>query len=235
MNFKHLLTHRLVVIKFNRKLILASTSPRRQFLLQELGFHFRIENPESDESFPNVMPAEAIPKFLAEQKAETLKSTIKDEIVMTADTVVIIDGGILNKPDDRHHAIEMLNCLSGRTHTVITAVCLLDREKQDVFDDHSRVTFKKLSQKEIEFYVDTCKPLDKAGAYGAQECLPSGVNPCSHEEIKFLKEINKMDLIEKSINTKAGSGMACIEKITGSYFNVMGLPIHKVYEHLLSF
>lgn len=181
------------------------------------------------------MPVEAVPKFLAAQKAETFKLSINDEIVLTADTVVIIDGEILNKPVDRHHAIRMLNRLSGRSHTVITAVCLLDRGKQDVFDDHSSVTFKKLSQQEIEFYVDTCKPLDKAGAYGAQECLPSGVNPCSHEEIKFLKEINKMDLIEKSINMKAGSGMACIEKITGSYFNVMGLPIHKVYEHLLNF
>lgn len=201
----------------------------------EVGFHFRIEKPESDENFPDFMPVEAVPKFLAAQKAETFKSSINDEIVLTADTVVIIDGEILNKPVDRHHAIRMLNRLSGRSHTVITAVCLLDRGKQDVFDDHSSVTFKKLSQQEIEFYVDTCKPLDKAGAYGAQECLPSGVNPCSHEEIKFLKEINKMDLIEKSINMKAGSGMACIEKITGSYFNVMGLPIHKVYEHLLNF
>ena len=222
-------------MKFNRPLIIASTSPRRQFLMKEVGFQFHVEKPESDESFPDVMQVEAVPKFLAGQKAETFKSTIKDEIVMTADTIVIIDGEILNKPVDRHHAIGMLARLSGRTHTVITAVCLLDREKQDVFDDRTNVTFNKLSREEIEFYVDTHKPFDKAGAYGAQECLPAGVNPCSQEEIKFLKEINKIDLIEKSINTKTGSGIACIEKITGSYFTVMGLPIHMVYKHLLNF
>lgn len=190
-----------MAMKFDRPLILASTSPRRQFLMREAGFQFRAERPVSDETYSDAMPAELVPKYLAEQKANSFKSSLTNEILMTADTVVIIDGQILNKPGDRLDAIRMLTLLSGRTHTVITAVCLLDAEKLDVFDDRTQVTFRKLSPEEIEFYVDTYKPFDKAGAYGAQDWL----------------------------------GMVGIEKINGSYFTVMGLPMHKVYRHLLMF
>jgi septum formation protein len=188
-------------MEFSRPLILASTSPRRQFLLKEAGFEFRIEKPDGDESFSDTMPVEKVPAFLASKKANTFKDKLKDEIVIASDTVVIINNRILNKPADRNEAIQMLTELSGETHTVITAVCLLSKEKMDLFDDRTEVTFSKLSLGEIEYYVDNFKPFDKAGAYGAQDWL----------------------------------GMVGIEKISGSYFTVMGLPMHKVYQHLMRF
>jgi septum formation protein len=123
---------------------------------------------------------------------------MNDEIIVTADTVVILFNKILNKPQDRKEACEMIASLSGRTHLVMTGVCILSKEKEKSFDDTTEVTFQSLSKSEIEFYVDHYKPYDKAGAYGAQDWI----------------------------------GMVAIEKITGSYFNVMGLPIHRVYQHL---
>ncbi|HEV8515275.1 MAG TPA: Maf family protein [Cyclobacteriaceae bacterium] len=185
----------------NRRLILASASPRRQFLLKEIGLEFTIDPPHIDESFPGDMPIEKVPSYLAEKKAKALLPKIKDEIVLASDTVVILGNQILNKPADRAEAIDMLSSLSGKTHTVITAVCLLSKEKTDSFEDRTEVTFKKLSKEEIEFYVDNYKPFDKAGAYGAQDWI----------------------------------GMVAIEKIVGSYFTVMGLPIHKVYQRLQVF
>ena len=159
---------------------------------------FTVDPPHIDESFPADMPIQNVPSYLAEKKARALLPKIKDEVVLASDTVVILGNQILNKPADRAEAIQMLSDLSGHTHTVITAVCLLSKEKTDCFEDRTEVTFKKLSQNEIEFYVDNYKPYDKAGAYGAQDFI----------------------------------GMIAIEKIVGSYFTVMGLPIHKVYERL---
>jgi len=130
----------------------------------------------------------------------------------------------------------MLEKLSGQTHTVITAVCLFSKEKTDCFDDRTDVTFKKLTREEIEYYVDNYKPYDKAGAYGAQDCLPYGVNPCSQEELDFLRSINKLNIIEKTFTvTQTGIGLMAIEKINGSYFTVMGMPMHLVYKHLKNF
>lgn len=189
------------MLSIKRPLILASASPRRQYLLKEIGLEFTVDPPHIDESFPPDMPVEKIPAYLAEKKANALLPKIKSEIVIASDTVVILDHKILNKPADRNEAIEMLRFLSGRTHTVITAVCFLSQEKAKTFEDQTEVTFKKLSQEEIEFYVDNYKPYDKAGAYGAQDWI----------------------------------GMVAVEKISGSYFTVMGLPIHKVYEQLQSF
>lgn len=188
-------------MNFKHPLILASSSPRRQFLMKEVGFQFTVESPDIDESFPAEMPLEEVPKYLAKKKAMVFKSKIDNQIVVASDTVVILGNTIMNKPNNREEAISMLDKLSGNTHLVITAVCLLSKEKTDCFDDRTEVTFKKLTQQEIEFYVDHYKPYDKAGAYGAQDWL----------------------------------GMVGIEKINGSYFTVMGLPIHKVYEHLLQF
>ena len=189
------------MIPFQRSLILASSSPRRQFLLKEAGFTFVVDSPNIDESFPSSMPLETVPSYLAEKKAKALLPKIKNEIVLASDTVVILGNKILNKPADRNEAIQMLTMLSGETHLVITAVCLLSREKVVSFDDRTEVTFAKLSQSEIEFYIDHYKPFDKAGAYGAQDWL----------------------------------GMIGVEKINGSYFTVMGLPIHKVYQQLMKF
>jgi septum formation protein len=222
-------------MNFKRPLILASSSPRRKFLMKEAGFEFTIQSPDIDESFSSDMPVELVPTYLAEKKARVLLPQINQEIVIASDTVVILNKTILNKPKDRKEAIEMLQSLSGKTHLVITAVCLLSKEKSICFDDRTEVTFKKLTNKEIEFYIDNYKPFDKAGSYGAQDCLPVGVNPCSMEEIAFLKSIDKMSLIEKSISTQAGLGMVAIEKINGSYFTVMGLPMHRVYEELKKF
>jgi len=188
-------------MKVDRPLILASTSPRRQFLMKEAGFEFRIEPPDGDEQFPESMPAHRVAAYLAEKKARTLISKITNEIVIASDTIVILEGQILNKPADEAEAIDMLTRLAGKTHSVITGVCLLSREKVDVFDDRTEVTFSTLSPREIQFYVDTYRPLDKAGAYGAQDWL----------------------------------GMVGIERIEGSYFTVMGMPMHKVYQHLQAF
>ncbi len=223
-------------MNFTRPLILASSSPRRQYLMREAGFQFRVQVPDIDESFPPDMPVTEVPKYLAEKKARVFESQLKDEIVISSDTIVILNNKILNKPLHREEAIEMLSRLSGHTHTVITAVCLLSKEKIDCFDDHTEVTFKKLTTEEISFYVDNYKPYDKAGAYGAQDCLPAGVNPCSNEEIQFLKQIGKLELIEKTFTvTQTGIGMVAIEKINGSYFTVMGIPIHLVYSHVKNF
>ena len=188
-------------MNFNRPLILASSSPRRQYLMREAGFIFNAQAPDIDESFPSDMPVTQVPKFLAERKARVFDKVITDEVVISSDTVVILENEIMNKPLNRLEAIEMLSKLSGRTHTVITAVCLFSKEKIDCFDDYTEVTFKKLTKEEIEFYVDNYKPYDKAGAYGAQDWI----------------------------------GLVAIQKINGSYFTVMGMPMHLVYEHLSHF
>jgi septum formation protein len=184
-----------------RPLILASSSPRRQFLLKEAGFVFTIDSPDIDESFPDLMPHDQVPVYLAEKKARALSAKINDEIVIAADTVVILGDKILNKPASRDEAIQMLTLLSGATHWVITGVCLLSKTKFTSFDDRTEVSFARLTAGEIEFYIDNYKPYDKAGSYGAQDWL----------------------------------GMVGIERINGSYFNVMGLPMHKVYQQLIQF
>lgn len=166
--------------------------------MSEAGFHFTLEKPDVDESFPKEMPVDQVAKYLASKKAEYFRLKINDEIIITADTVVLLADKILNKPADASEAIQMLTQLSGKTHLVITGVCIISKEKEESFDDTTEVTFKTLTKDEIEYYVEQYKPFDKAGAYGAQDWV----------------------------------GMVAIEKINGSYFNVMGLPVHKVYQHL---
>lgn len=219
----------------NHPLILASSSPRRQYLMREAGLTFEIRVPDIDESFPDSLPAVDVPGYLALRKAQVFEPALEQEIVVASDTVVILNNEILNKPADRSDAIHMLSRLSGKTHTVVTAVCLLSKHKTIKFDDRTHVTFKNLNLQDIEFYVDTYKPLDKAGAYGAQDCLPPGINPCSKEEMNFLKSINRTDLIEKTITPSTTGSIAIIEKIAGSYFTVMGFPIHLVYHQLMHF
>jgi septum formation protein len=183
-----------------RPIILASSSPRRQYIMKEAGFNFTIEKPDVNEDFPDSMPVEEVAEFLARKKAEYFRDRITTEIVITADTTVVLQSHILNKPSDRNEAIAMLRMLSGKVHVVITGVCLLSREKELSFQDRTLVTFKKLTDSEIAFYVDNYKPYDKAGAYGAQDWI----------------------------------GMIAVTKVEGSYFNVMGLPVHRVYELLES-
>lgn len=181
-------------------LVLASSSPRRQYLMSEAGFHFKIEKPDVDESWPPELPVQQVARYLAEKKAEYFRPAMKDEVIVAADTVVIVDDQIVNKPEDRDEAIRMLSMLSGRTHIVMTGVCIISREREESFDETTFVTFQPLTRDEIVHYVDHYKPYDKAGAYGAQDWI----------------------------------GMIAIQRIEGSYFNVMGLPIHLVYQHLKS-
>jgi len=215
-------------MNFKRPLILASSSPRRQFLMREAGFTFDVRKPDVEENFPASMPADEVPLFLSNKKADFFKPNEKD-VIVTADTIVVINGSILNKPADRDEAIEMLTTLSGKTHQVFTGVCISSFEKRKVFREETRVTFRPLNRQEIEYYVDNFKPFDKAGSYGAQECLPEEMDPCSPDEVAFLKKIGKPDLTSSTIETKA---VAAIKEISGSYFNVMGLPIHRVYWYL---
>jgi septum formation protein len=185
------------------KIVLASNSPRRQELLRELGFNFEIRVRPVDESYPEHLAMQEIAIYLSEKKALAFSESElgKNELLITADTIVYLENEILNKPLDRPHAIEMLQKLSGKKHSVITGVCLKSVEKMHSFFDSTDVYFRNLSTEEIEFYVDRCQPFDKAGAYGIQEWI----------------------------------GCAAIEKIEGSYFNVVGLPTARLYEELLRF
>ena len=121
------------MIPLNRPLVLASSSPRRQYLMKEAGFHFTVEKPDVEESFPSELPVDQVARYLAEKKAEYFRLTMKDEVVLTADTVVIIQDKIINKPEDRAEAIAMLSALSGNKHLVMTGVCILSKEKEEMF------------------------------------------------------------------------------------------------------
>lgn len=184
------------------RIILASRSPRRQQLLRDLGIDFDIVIKEFDESYPEGITGEEIAKYIAGAKAAVFKNDIqKNEIVITADTIVWCNGQVLGKPVDEKDAIRMLNEISGNTHEVITGVSLLSTVKQVTFTDSTHVTFEEMSPEEIKFYVEHFAPYDKAGAYGIQEWI--GLAACSH--------------------------------IDGSYFNVVGLPVQKLYGELKKF
>lgn len=218
----------------DKPLILASSSPRRQYLMKETGFDFVVRKPDVDESFPDDMPSAEIARHLAQKKGHAMRDHASNAIVITADTVVILDDRILNKPVDEDDARRMLTRLSGRTHTVMTGVCIVSDDREELFDETTLVTFADLTPEQIAFYFEHFKPLDKAGAYGAQDCLPPDANPCSAEEMDFLRSIGRLDLVEKAFTSGKRSGVVMIRKITGSYFNVMGLPVHKVHERLLN-
>ncbi len=187
----------------NKKIILASQSPRRHHLLKSIGLEFDIlSGIETDESFPADMPVDKIPVYLAKKKAETFQSFVDEKtILITADTIVSIGNDILNKPQNYDDAVKMLKILSGNKHTVITGVCITAKNKQKCFNAFTDVFFDNLSDEEIKYYIDNFKPFDKAGAYGIQEWI----------------------------------GYIGIKKIEGSYFNVMGLPVQKLYEELKYF
>ena len=154
-------------------IILASKSPRRQELLCGMGVEFSILTKETDESFPPEMPLDEVPKYLSQQKSLAFsdEELPADYLLITSDTVVICEGEILGKPMDREDAIRMLQLLSGKTHHVVTGVTVRSAEKTESFVVRSIVTFAQLDAEEIDYYIEHCKPFDKAGAYGIQEWI----------------------------------------------------------------
>lgn len=156
-----------------KKLILASKSPRRKQLLEQAGFSFTIQTLNVEEDYPDEMPKMEVAPFLARKKAQAAKSFIVngDEIILAADSVVILENRIYEKPKDYDDAVRILSELSGNKHTVVTGVCLLSHQKEVVFSGISRVDLLPLSTAEIEYYVNTYQPYDKAGAYAIQEWI----------------------------------------------------------------
>lgn len=185
------------------KIVLASNSPRRRELLQRLGLNFKTRTLFGiDESFPIELKGEEIVRFISHNKALAYKSSMApDELIITADTMVTVEGVTLGKPKTVEDATHMLHTLSGRTHQVSTGVTVLTMDRAESFAVTTEVKFAKLADDEIDYYVRGFLPLDKAGAYGIQEWL----------------------------------GMVAVEEIRGSYFNVMGLPVQRLYQLLKTF
>lgn len=186
-----------------KKLILASKSPRRQQLLRELGVDFEVRsNNDDEELFPDHLSMNEIPVYLAQHKANPLIPNLKqNEILVTSDTIVWCDGHVIGKPTDNDDAYRIISLLSGNKHTVVTGVCISTTSETKTFYDSTDVFFRKLTDEEIWYYINKYKPFDKAGAYGIQEWI----------------------------------GFIGIERIEGSYFNVMGLPVQKLYIELQNF
>ena len=182
------------------KIILASNSPRRKELLSGLGVEYTVKTmPDVDESYPDGLSGEEIAKHIARGKAGAYRSLIQsDELVITADTIVWLDGTVMGKPKDEEEAKDMLMRLSGKTHQVITGVCLTTTSTQKTFATVTDVTFATLTDEEVDYYVTRYQPMDKAGSYGVQEWI----------------------------------GFVGVENLSGSYFNVMGLPIQRLYTEL---
>ncbi|MDP4222601.1 MAG: Maf family nucleotide pyrophosphatase [Bacteroidota bacterium] len=167
------------------RILLGSRSPRREQLLRDLGLRFEVVTKNWDEEYPHGLKAEEIALHVATQKAEVFRPEIKDnEIVITADTIVWCDGRILDKPTDPVDARRIIREISGNTHEVITAVCLLSRRKKVSFFSSTKVTFEKLSDEEIDYYISNFNPYDKAGAYGIQDWI--GIAACSRIEGSYF-------------------------------------------------
>ena len=184
-------------------IVLASNSPRRKELLAGLGIEFDVRVlPDIDESYPATLSAKDTAEYIAEKKAAAYRKTMaEDELIITADTVVIVGNEVLGKPVDAAEAHEMLQKLSGRTHQVVTGVCLTTQTQTVHFSVETDVTFKTLTEEETDFYIEHYKPFDKAGAYGIQEWI--GYIGCTG--------------------------------LRGSYYNVMGLPVQRIYTELQKF
>jgi len=186
----------------HKKIILGSKSPRRKELLEGLGLTFETRTKEVEETFSTEIDQHKVAEFLANKKANAFTNELtKKDIIITSDTIVLCDGEILGKPNDSKDAFEMLTKLSGKSHQVITGVCLKSIEKTITFSDTTKVWFKPLTSDEINFYIKAYRPFDKAGSYGIQEWI----------------------------------GYVGIEKIEGTYFNVMGLPVNLLYKRLYDF
>lgn len=185
------------------KVILASNSPRRKELLSGLGIGYEVRTlPDIDESYPPALQGADIPLYIAKEKADAYRDLLQPgELMLTADTIVWLEGRVLGKPRDREDALQMLRDMSGRTHEVFTGVCITTTETQRSFAARTEVSFAVLTEDEITYYVDHYKPMDKAGAYGVQEWI----------------------------------GYIGVENISGSYYNIMGLPVQRLYRELLHF
>jgi septum formation protein len=220
------------MIKVNKKIVLGSGSPRRKLLLKEMGIDFRVLVSDTDEIPLSHHTGGEIAVHLAEEKAEALRDKISDdELLITADTIVWKDE-LLGKPKDANEAFEMLKKLNDKEHIVYTGICLLDKNNKKSICVESKVIFKRLTEDEIKEYISLYKPFDKAGSYGAQECLPEGKNPCSEAEIKFMKNNGFDKLFENTQTSDTRKRIPIIDHIEGSYFNVMGLPIVELVEEL---
>ena len=186
-----------------KKIILGSNSPRRKELIAGLDIEFTVDTGNTfEELYGPETPHEQIPEVLSEGKSHGFHRPLEDdEILITSDTLVLCEDRVMGKPQSREDAIDMIRFLSGRSHKVITAITLRDSQKCHTSSDTAVVYFKDLTDNEIEYYVDTYKPFDKAGAYGIQEWI----------------------------------GYIGIGKIEGSYFTIMGLPVHLVYQELVKF
>jgi septum formation protein len=183
------------------KLILASGSPRRQQFMHDLDVDFEVRLKDVEEVYPDHLKGSEITDFLALLKAQALDDLAENEIVITSDTIVWHQDKALGKPKDYEDAFAMLSSLSGKTHEVITSVCIKNTVAINVFNETTKVTFNALSDDEIKYYLDNYKPYDKAGSYGIQEWI----------------------------------GLVAIARIEGSYANVVGLPVDKVYQYLCKF
>ena len=182
------------------RLLLASQSPRRRELLSGCGIPYELAPKyDCEEIYPAELDAEEVPLYLSQLKSRAFPEALGErDILLTADTVVVLDGEVLGKPRDREDALRMLRRLAGRNHTVVSGVTLRSPHLMRTFEARTSVWFRDLTDEEIACYVDTCRPFDKAGSYGIQEWI----------------------------------GYAAIERIEGSFYNVMGLPVQKVYTEL---
>ena len=191
------------MVEENYKIILASNSPRRKELLAGIDVDFEVRVIQDiDESYPADIPTKDIAEYISRKKAAVYQTRMADdELIITADTIVVLDSEVMGKPHDEADASRMLHELSGRTHQVITGVTLTTTTRQQSFSVETDVTFKTLSDEEINYYVQRYKPFDKAGAYGIQEWI----------------------------------GHIGVTGLQGSYFNVMGLPVQRIYEALRQF
>jgi len=185
----------------NYQLILGSKSPRRIEILEKAGFHFVHEVYEVDEIYPKRLVTNSIAEFLANKKSDGFRHLHAHELLITCDTIVVVENTILEKPKDAQHALEMLQLLQGKEHQVYSGVCLRSLEKRLSFTDKTDVKFVAFSDKELKYYIEQFKPFDKAGSYGVQDWI----------------------------------GIIGVEYIRGSFYNVMGLPMHKLYQELLNF
>lgn len=184
----------------NYNVILASGSPRRQHFFKDLGINFTIQLKEVEEIYPKELKGKEITEFLANLKSEAFTNLKEKDLLITSDTIVWLNNKALGKPKNHKEAFAMLQSLSGKKHEVITSISIKNKHFKKIISDVTTVSFSKISDEEIDYYINNYKPFDKAGAYGIQEWI----------------------------------GFIAIDGIKGSYFNVVGLPVHKLYKELMN-